>query len=208
MPFTNYALDNYFAQGISELSECNAPDLAEHSAEVQDLIHNFFLNSIFIFPIKTEYKPYIFAIIRRGQMALVEYQNGRTLLLLFLNESKKNKSLYFQALSHFEIAVTQLYQAYDFYRKLGKKIESKETKLFEKGDGSSLEKLNRLSNISKHLETSSTIPEGNLHHVWISNKGICASGVTMSFTELADLVKEYVVALANAFSNPNQDSIP
>jgi len=100
-----------------------------------------------------------------------------------------------------------IYQAYEFRRQLGKKIESKETKLFEKGDGSSLEKLNRLSNISKHLETSSTIPEGNLHHVWISNNGICASGVTMSFTELADLVKEYV-ALANAFSNPNQVSIP
>jgi len=206
MPFTHYALDKFFAQGISELSECNAPDLAEHFAEVEDLIHNFILNSIFTFPIKTEYKPYIFGIIRRVQMALVEYQNGRTRLLLYLNESKKNTSLYFQALSHFEIAVTQLYQAYEFWRKLGKKIESKETNLFEKGDGSSHDKLNRLYNISKHLEPS-TIPEGNLHHVWISNNGICASEVTMSFTELADLVKEYV-AVANAFSNPNQVSTP
>jgi hypothetical protein len=206
MPFTNYALDIFFAQEISALSECNAPDLAEHFAEVEPLIDNFILNSIFTFPIKTEYKPYIFGIIRRVQMALVEYQNGRTLLLLYLNESKKNTSLYFQALSHFEIAVTLLYQAYEFWRKLGKKIESKETNLFEKGDGSSLEKLNRLYNISKHLEAS-TIPEGNLHHVWISNKGICANQVTMSFTELADLVKEYV-AIANAFSNPNQVSIP
>ncbi|MEG4988113.1 hypothetical protein QUB08_20400 [Microcoleus sp. BR0-C5] len=206
MPFTHYALDKFFAQEISALSECNAPDLAEHFAEVEPLIDNFILNSIFTSPIKTEYKPYIFGIIRRVQMALVEYQNGRTLLLSYLNESKKNTSLYFQALSYFEIAVTLLYQAYEFWRKLGKKIESKETNLFEKGDGSSLEKLNRLYNISKHLEPS-TIPEGNLHHVWISNNGICASGVTMSFTELADLVKEYV-ALANAFSNPNQDSIP
>src|SRR4028119_1061810 len=208
MPFTTYGLDNFFAQGISELSECNAPDLAEHFAEVEPLIDHFFLNSIFTSPRPTEYKPYIFGIIRRVQMALVEYQNGRTLLLLFLNDSKKNTSLYFQGLSHFEIAVTQLYQAYDFWRKLGKKIESKETNLFKTGDGSPLEKLNRLNNISKHLETSSTIPEGNLHHVWISNNGICASGVTMSFTELADLVKEYVVALANAFSNPNQVSTP
>ncbi|MBD1811220.1 hypothetical protein [Microcoleus vaginatus] len=206
MPFTHYALDNYFAQEISALSECNAPDLAEHFAEVEPLMDNFIFNSIFTFPLKTEYKPYIFGIIRRVQMALVEYQNGRTLLLLYLNESKKNISLYFQALSHFEIAVTQLYQAYEFWRKLGKKIESKETNLFKTGDGSSHEKLNRLYNISKHLEPS-TIPEGNLHHVWISNNGICASGVTMSFTELAELVKEYV-ALANAFSNPNQDSIP
>jgi hypothetical protein len=206
MPFTTYALDNFFAQEISALSECNAPDLAEHFAEVEPLIDNFILNSIFTFPIKTEYKPYIFGIIRRVQMALVEYQNGRTLLLLYLNDSKKNTFLYFQALSHLEIAVTQLYQAYEFWRKLGKKIESKETNLFEKGDGSSHEKLNRLYNISKHLEAS-TIPEGNLRHVWISNNGICASGVRMSFTELAELVKEYV-ALANAFSNLNQVSIP
>jgi hypothetical protein len=206
MPFTTYGLDNFFAQEISALSECNAPDLADHFAEVEPLIDNFILNSIFTVPIKTEYKPYIFGIIRRVQMALVEYQNGRTLLLLYLNESKKNTSLYFQALSHFEIAVTFLYQAYEFWRKLGKKIESKETNLFEKGDGSSLEKLNRLYNISKHLEAS-TIPEGNLHNVWISNNGICANGVTMSFTELADLVKEYV-ALAKGFSNLNQVSIP
>ncbi|MEG3939972.1 hypothetical protein QT995_17650 [Microcoleus sp. S36b_A3] len=201
MPFTTYGLDNFFAQELSALSECNAPDLAEHFAEVEPLIDNFILNSIFTFPIKTEYKPYIFGIIRRVQMALVEYQNGRTLLLLYLNESKKNTSLYFQALSHFEIAVTLLYQAYEFWRKLGKKIESKETNLFKTGDGSSLEKLNKLYNISKHLEASTT-PEGNLHHVWISNNGICANGVTMSFTELADLVKEYV-ALAKGFSNPN-----
>ena len=72
MPFTNYALDKFFAQEISELSECNAPDLADHSAELGDLIHNFILNSIFTSPIKTEYKPYIFGIIRRVQMALVE----------------------------------------------------------------------------------------------------------------------------------------
>ena len=206
MPFTNYALDKFFAQEISELSECNAPDLADHSAEVGDLIHNFILNSIFTSPIKTEYKPYIFGIIRRVQMALVEYQNGRTLLLLYLNESKKNTSLYFQALSHFEIAVTLLYQAYEFWKKLAEKIESKETNLFKTGDGSPLQKLNRLYNVSKHLEPS-TIPEGNLHHVWISNNGICTSEVTMSFTELADLVKEYV-AIANGLSNPNQDSIP
>ncbi|MEG4200534.1 hypothetical protein [Microcoleus sp. Pol12A5] len=206
MPFTTYGLDKFFAQEISALSECNAPDLAEHFAEVEPLIDNFILNSIFTSPIKTEYKPYIFGIIRRVQMTLVEYQNGRTLILSYLNESKKNTSLYFQALSYFEIAVTLLYQAYEFLRKLGKKIESKETNLFEKGDGSSLEKLNRLYNISKHLEAS-TIPEGNLHHIWISNDGICANGVTMSLTELADLVKEYV-ALAKAFSNLNPVSIP
>ena len=206
MPFTTYGLDKFFAQEISALSECNAPDLAEHFAEVEPLIDNFILNSIFTSPIKTEEKPYIFGIIRRVQMALVEYQNGRTLLLLYLNESKKNTSLYFQALSHFEIAVTQLYQAYDFWRQLGKKRESKETNLFKTRDGSPLQKLNRLYNVSKHLQPS-TIPEGNLHHVWISNNGICASEVTMSFTELADLVKEYV-AVANAFSNPNQVSTP
>ena len=206
MPFTTYGLDKFFAQEISALSECNAPDLAEHFAEVEPLIDNFILNSIFTSPIKTQYKPYIFGIIRRVQMALVEYQNGRTLLLLYLNESKKNTSLYFQALSHFEIAVTQLYQAYDFWRQLGKKRESKETNLLKTRDGSPLQKLNRLYNVSKHLQPS-TIPEGNLHHVWISNNGICASEVTMSFTELADLVKEYV-AVANAFSNPNQVSTP
>jgi len=56
MPFTDYALDKFFAQKLSELSECNAPALAEHFAEVEPLIDNFIFNSIFTFPFKTEYK--------------------------------------------------------------------------------------------------------------------------------------------------------
>jgi len=202
MPFTNYGLDKFVAQEISALSECKAPDLAEHFAEVEHWIPNFILNSIFRVPIEAKYKPYIFLIIRRVQMALVEYQNGRSVLLLYLNGSKENISLYFQALSHFEIAVTLLYQAYEFLRKLGETIESKKMNLFNKGDGSPLEKLNRIYNISKHLQAS-TIPEGNLHAVWISNKGICTSEVTMSFVELADILKEYI-AIANSFSTCNQ----
>lgn len=96
MPFTNYGLDKFVAQEISALSECKAPDLAEHFAEVEHWIPNFILNSIFRVPIEAKYKPYIFLIIRRVQMALVEYQNGRSVLLLYLNGSKENISLYFQ----------------------------------------------------------------------------------------------------------------
>lgn len=144
MPFTNYGLDTLVAQEISALSECNAPDLAKYLAVADDWIHHLILNSTFRFPIETKYKPFFFGIIRRVLMALIEYQNGRTVLLSFLSGNKKNISLYFYALSYFEISVNLLYQAYEY--------------------------------------------------------GICTSGAIISFTELADIMEEYI-NIANSLSN-------
>lgn len=199
MPFTKFGLDTLVAQDISTLSQCNAPDLSRYLAEANDWIPHFILNSTFRVPIDAKYKPFFFGIIRRVLMALIEYQNGRTILLLFLSGNKEDISLYFYALSYFEISVTLLYQAYEFLGKLVKAYTGVETKLFNKKDGSPLERLNRIYNISKHLE-SSTIAEGHLHHVWISNDGICTKENIISFTELADIMEEYI-NIANSLSN-------
>ena len=202
MPLTNLALDKFVVQKISELSECDAPDLAEYWSDAQHWIHHFILNSIFRFPVEPKHKHYIFVIIRRAQMALFEYQNARIILLSYLDKNdEKNIDLYFLSLSYFEIVVTFLYQAYEFSLKYCKAINPAETKkLFEKDDGSPLERLNRIYNVSKHLQAS-TIPEENLHAVWISNKGLCTSEATISWTELAEILKD-IISIANALSNP------
>jgi hypothetical protein len=194
MPLSNYALDNYVSQQIMQLTECNAIDLSQEFDQADSWIENFVLNSIFRTQVKQEYKPFIFAILRRAQMALVEYENGRMALQDYAGGNKNRISVYFRSLYHFEIAVNLTYQAHYFFMKITKK------RLFNKNDGSQLERLNRINNVSKHLELS-TIPNSYLHAVWLSNEGLCISSANLKFEELADMVKD-ICKLADKLSNP------
>jgi len=194
MPLTNYSLDNFVSQEISNLTECNAIDLTQAFDQAEHWIENFVLNSIFCVNVKQEYKPFIFAILRRAQMALVEHENGRIALQNYVNGKKDRISIYFRSLYHFEIAINLVYQAHEIFMKI------KKGQLFQKNDGTPLERLNRIYNVSKHLEPS-TIPDTHLHSMWIKNDGLYISTVMLTFEELADLLMD-VCGLADKLSNP------
>jgi hypothetical protein len=194
MPLSNHALDRFVSQQITQLTECNAIDLSQVFDQADSWIENFVLNSIFRTQVKQEYKPFIFAILRRAQMALVEHEYGRMALQDYAGGNKNRISVYFRSLYHFEIAVNLTYQAHDFFMKITKKS------LFNKNDSSQLERLNRIYNVSKHLEPS-TIPNSHLHAVWLSNEGLCISSTVLKFEELADMVKD-ICKLADKLSNP------
>ena len=195
MPFTNVALDTFFAQEISSLTSCDAPDLSDEFEQSEYWVNNFILNSIFRVNIKVELKPLIFGVLRRAQMALVEYENGRVALLDFLGGPKERISVYFRALYHVEIAATLLYQGYELISKLVDKP------LYEPGDDSPIQRLNAVYNISKHLE-SSTIEEGHLHAVWLTNAGIAASRARLSWNEFGKLITD-LGRLADGVSDPS-----
>ena len=194
MPFTSYALDTFVAQDISKLKECNAKAIGESFELSQHWIGNFVLTSIVRIQVAQEYKPFIFTFLRRAEMALLEYERGRTALEEYVRKSSNHISKYFQALHHFEITITLLYQAYELIRK------EHGIKLFTKNDACPLERLNRVYNVIKHAEFSS-IPEGNLHPVWLRNEGVFVSTANITFEELYDLLFE-IGNLANKLSNP------
>ena len=194
MPFSNHALDKYFVQGLSQLKEADIPDLEGEFQQSDHWINNFILNSIFRVSVRTESKPLVFAILRRAQMALTEYQHGRDALLGYLQDPKRGVSAYFRALYHFEIVAALTYQSYDIARK------QVDVRLFNKGDGTPIQRLNRIYNVSKHLEPSS-IPEGHLHAVWINERGLAVGDAELSWNELADLVRG-IASMAEALSNP------
>lgn len=201
MPLSNYSLDKFVSQEITKLTECNAVDLTQKFDQAEYWIENFVLNSIFRVQVKQEYKPFIFAILRRAQMALVEHENGRKALQDYINGPKDRISVYFRGLYHFEIAINLVYQAHELFMKISK------VRLFEKNDNTPVERLNRIYNVSKHLEPS-TIPDTHLHSVWIKNEGLCISTTMLTFEELAELVMD-VCGLADKLSNPkliNEDS--
>ena len=194
MTFTNIALDKFFSQDLSKLTTCNAPSLEHEFDQAEHWVGNFILNSVCRVNVRTEAKPFIFGILRRAQMLLVEYHSGRAALLDYLSGSKDRISVYFRALYHFEIAITLTYQAYEILMKMTEK------RLFTKNDGSPIQRLNRVYDVSKHLESSS-IPNHHLHAVWLSNEGVCISNVTLQWSDIAELIKE-IGNLANTLSNP------
>jgi hypothetical protein len=182
VPFSTYALDKYFAQDLSNLSACTAPDLSAEFDQAEHWVGNFILNSMFTMSVKSEFRPHMFGILRRAQMALVEYENGRKALLDYLQRSKEATSRYFRALYHFEIAIALAYQANVFYCKITGE------KMYRDGDGSPLYRLARIYNISKHLEEATLTPD-QLHHVWLTDNGIRTAPVELRWEEFAEILK-------------------
>lgn len=181
MGITNAALDLFVAQDLSKLDRCDAPDLSQHFDQVEHWISNFIFSSIFVANVRAEVKPHLFGILHRAQMSLIEYESGRTALLNFLEAPKERIPSYFRALYHFQAAVALTYQAYDFYFKITK------DRMYEPNDGSPLQRLARVYNISKHLEEESLTP-GQLQHVWLTNTGIRTTPTELSWREFADLL--------------------
>jgi hypothetical protein len=110
-------------------------------------------------------------------MALVEYGNGRAALQDLVSEHRGRWSPYFRALSYFEAAIGQLYQAYDYSRKLIDKP------LFASNDGSPLQRLNRIYNTAKHELPTDEQP------VWITNHGLEAKDASITFAEIEELLR-------------------
>jgi hypothetical protein len=194
MPWTSYVLDNFIAQELSTLSQCTAPDLSKEFDEGNHWVGNFILHSIFPrYELKAEAKPYAFGMLRRAQMALIEYESGRKALLEYLAGDRDRVSQYFRALYHFEITVMIVYQVHELL------MGFTDEQLFAKGDGSPLYRLNRIYNVSKHLEASTVMP-GQLHAVWITNSGLAISTTALTWEELAQIIRD-VGGLADQISS-------
>jgi hypothetical protein len=93
MPFTNSALDEFFAQDLSLLTSCDAPDLSKEFDQANFWVQKFILNSIFNTNVVPKWRPHFFGILRRAQMALVEYEDGRNAPGEYLKGPKDRVSL-------------------------------------------------------------------------------------------------------------------
>jgi hypothetical protein len=195
MPFTNEALDKYVAQGMSQLTACDAPDLSTSFKERQHWIHNFILNSMFRASVKPSAKPLIFSILRRAQMSIAEYEAGRLALKQYIDGHRERWSVYFDALYRFELAIALACQGYEAIRKLAPTL-----KYYDSNDGTPIQRLFAIYNISKHLEPTS-ITDGHLHAVWLTNDGVSTSRAAVTWAELAELLKD-LGEMANDVSDP------
>lgn len=181
---TDYMLDQVISHELSKLTTCNAPEVASRFPKSTHWIGNFTLNSTFGRPVTVEARKFCLAFLRRAEAAFANYELGRQALLEFeesVRDGPKKTSVYFKALHFFEVCLAMQWQAVDLFRRLSKQ------KPFQKGDGSSTEKLNQIYNESKHYDPAS-LPAGLLHATWITNEGLNIQGVCLTFAELESLM--------------------
>jgi hypothetical protein len=182
MPLSMYALDTFVAQDLSQLTECRAASVAQEFPDCSSWLSSFVLNWILRIPLPTEKAALAFALIRRAEGAVADYNEAREHLAKLV-AGNRSISLYFRCLRRFESTVGMLYQSLDFVRKaLG-------IQLFTQGDGSPYERLNLIYNKGRHSRPE-TLPAGQLHAVWIKNDGLHSDGANLTFDELRDLIRE------------------
>src|SRR3972149_3527929 len=197
MHLTSFSLDNFVSQELLQLTECQAREVADEFPDNQSWLSTFVLSRIIWIPLPKDKAALAFALIRRAEGAVTDYEEARKLLTNFIS-SDKNISLYFRYLRRFEEAVAMVYQALDFAR------NALNIKIFEQGDGSTYERLNLIYNKSRHSNPE-RLPAGHLHAVWIKNEGLFADGTHLTFDELHDLVRD-VGRIADKLSKGQTDT--
>jgi len=138
-------------------------------------------------PVNTEARRFCLAFLRRAEAAFFNYELGRQALLEFETSFKpgmpKKTSVYFRALHFFETCLAMQWQSIKLFQRLSQQNP------FQKGDGSSTEKLNQIHNASKHYDPAQ-LPIDMLHAVWITNEGLNVQGACLTFVELEELMVE------------------
>jgi len=198
VPLSNYALDTFVAPHLSELTSIGAPDLEGCAAQYGHWVNNFIFNTILGVPLKDRNRQLYLYFLRKVEGAFQEYHEGRDFLASYVQKGNGAVSAYYHALRHFETALLLAYHAYDTVRTM---IQEN---LFKQNDGSSLQRLNRLQNISKHANEKlerGEIPGKPSVPIWLTNTAIECADTALSFSEFAELMEE-LARLAEMLSNP------
>jgi hypothetical protein len=185
MPFSDYAIDNFISPNFSQLTECNAADLAARFPNAENWFASFILNSTFGHRIGEPGRKFGYLFLRRAEAAFINYSLARTALEEFtLSEKAGDRKLlsYFRALHFFE-ATLAVWQAFKIYSRIAKQEP------YQKGDGSNYEKLNDLYNLSRHTDPASFGPQ-QWHVIWITNDGLASGNVSLPFSALEQLMVE------------------
>ncbi len=189
---SNYMLDNFVAHKLSLLTECGAPEFAY----VDNWLSAFILNSVFIAQLPPKQRAYAFNFLRRAQGALSSYRLARLELIDYLQSPRGVLSPYFRALLHFEVCISQSYQAFELL------ATASGLDVFDKDDGSKEERLYRLYIQSKDMGgmiQGGKIPTEATAAIWITNHGIECNGTSLSFEELVSLL-EWIAKMADRIS--------
>jgi len=196
--FSSEIVDHYIAPGVSSFTHAEIPDMSQWNLEAPHWIANFFLNSAFTAAFKPPMNAYAFNFLRRAQAAFSQYQLARESTLTFLNSGGQSATRYAEALFHWETFLGQSWHAYALL------LKAFSGTAFKQGDGSVEERLNKLYNEMKHVESrieNAQMLPGATVPVWLENKCIQSIDASMTYLEAAEVLKQ-LAAWADALMNP------
>jgi hypothetical protein len=180
--FSSYALDKFVGHRLSLLTECGANSVDEPPNWIAVFVLNSALNST----IDARKYAYSLNFLRRVEGAISSYREATATLLDYVQSPGRSISTYFRCLSHFEFCIGQLWQAHRLLSKPGN------VRLFEQGDGSTEERLNKIYNATKHMEgriADGTMPEDSPSVLWLTNREISCMDASVSFAELETMLR-------------------
>jgi hypothetical protein len=196
VPLTNYSKDKYIAPEISKFTMATIRDMSKVDSEHDQWQAHFILSVMFGSPLPTPQRQQLINFLRRSHSALTEYSLARTATLGFLNDTERSLQ-YLDAIGHWEAFLGYAWQAYCF-------LAGGHVRLFKKGDGSVLQRLNSLHNRAKHadeaIERGHFIGDSPLC-VWLTNEGLRSTETSLTFDEIAEIVEE-LARWASAVKHP------
>lgn len=134
-------------------------------------------------------------IVRRISASAQMYQRGRENALDYVAGDRYLRIVpYFHALAEFEGCISNSWLAVDLIRKLPSEKKERDTKIFEPGDGSELQRLHAIyTDAIKHPDQRyNTAVHGEMPtSVWMTNEGLsCITGTGLTYRELANIIEE------------------
>jgi hypothetical protein len=159
------------------LTRCGANPVDEPPNWIAVFVLNSALNST------ADVSKYTYSLnfLRRVEEAISSSREGTARLLEYVQSPGRSIATYFRSLSHFEFCIGQLWQAHCLLSKPGNVV------LFNKGQGSTEERLNKIYNATKHMEeriAAGKMPEDSPSVLWLTNGDISCVDASVSFTEV------------------------
>lgn len=197
--FSAYAKDRFIAPGASALTRSEIPDMSTYAKDSQHWVANFFLNSMLRASWNSRLDAYVYNYLRRAEAAFREYSSARAETIAFVESSGQSPSRYARALFHWE---TYLGQSWHAYLILQTAFEIEQ--LYSRGNASPEERLNRLYNQMKHVESrieSGQMLESATVPVWLTNEGLQSIDTGLTFVETSEVLRD-IAKFADILQDP------
>lgn len=181
--FSKRILQASIAPGVAELK---CPDIRYMSMVCKSWIAVHFLNTALTGQFQAPTNAYVYNHLRRVRATFYAYEHARELTLKFIENPHLGAHTYAFALFHWETFLGQAWHSLKLLQ-TGFKVE-----LFKTGDNSLLERLNRLYNQMKHVEScienGQMIPGASVP-VWLENDGLVSVDKKMTYADCAEVLE-------------------
>jgi hypothetical protein len=192
---TNDYMDRFVAPGYSAFTAATIPDMSAASQEQEHWVANFILNGSMRVTLDDDTRRTWYNFLRRAESAFLEYEEAKRLTLDHIASPAAHR--YIRAIGRWEQFLSEAYRAWAVLVK-GEKV------LFDKDDGSVLQRLNLFYNLTKHVESaikSGQLPPNGTLPVWLTNDGLEAVDAELTFTEMAEILTD-LAKWADAVQDP------